>query len=71
MTELIPGMGLWKCVAEGCLIVTIHVLFGLFKLTVGKMTQLDACPDKLDIVRFYDIKYLICLDEFFSLSCLI
>lgn len=35
------------------------------------MTQLDACPGKLDVDRFYDIKYLICLDEFFSLSCLI
>lgn len=71
MTKLIPGMGLWKCVAEGCLIVTIHVLFGLFKLTVGKISIELGRPGKLDIVRFYDIKYLICLDEFFSLSCLI
>jgi len=42
--KLIPGMEFWELVVQRHLVLAVHVVFGLFRLTVGKMRQLDACP---------------------------
>lgn len=44
------------------------MMFGLFKLT-GEDESPGAYPSTLDIVSFYGIEYLTCLDEFFRLNC--